>query len=253
MSRVTKGNNSITKKYNILTHKGVDIGWSPTEANNTIIAHTDGTIVDLVKTYTKTDKKGNSYGNYIKIKHPNGYYTLYAHLKYGSVNVRKGEKVKQGQAIAIMGATGHCTARHLHFEVRNTKDNRINPTDYLYKDLPSMSKEVKYQTYDNVKNKWLPKVKSGNNDYAGNLGNAMSGLRITSLKYRTYDLVKKKWLPYVTGDVSYAGNLTNNVGGIEIKNAEFEVHTRGGSWIKSENGVSYPNKPIDGIRINKVN
>ena len=51
------------------------------------------------------------------------------------------------------------------------------------------------------------------------------------------------------------GSLFAGVGGICLgfKNAEFEVHTRGGSWIKSENGVSFPNKPIDGIRINKVN
>ena len=135
----------------------------------------------------------------------------------------------------------------------NTKDKRINPTKYLYSDLPNMSKEVLYQTYDNVKNKWLPKVKSGTKDYAGNLGNAISGLKITDLKYRSYDLVKKKWLPYVTGDSSYAGNLSNNMGGVEIKGTEFEVHTRGGSWQKSSEGIAFPNKPIDSVRINKIN
>lgn len=144
MTRITKGSNGITQKYNVITHRGVDIGHRNTSDDN-IIAHSDGVVVEVVKNYNKTDTTGSSYGNYIKIKHDNGYYTLYAHLKYGGVYVKKGDKVVKGQFIADMGNTGRSTGKHLHFEVRNEKDTRINPTSYINADLPT--KEVKEIIY----------------------------------------------------------------------------------------------------------
>lgn len=247
MSRVTRGNNGITQKYNILTHKGVDIGHH-NNSDDDILAHSDGVVVSLVKNYNKTDKTGHSYGNYIKLKHDNGYYTLYAHLKYGSIKLKKGDKVKQGVQIAEMGNTGRSNGKHLHFEVRNEKDKRINPTKYIYEDLPNTNKVYEYQTYDNVKNKWLPIVKSGTSDYAGNLGHGISGLKINKLKYRVHDRVKNKWLPYVTGNKSYAGNLPNNIDGVEIP-VTFEIHTIGGKWEKVTTGQILKDKAIDGIRL----
>lgn len=137
MSRVlkTKGN-KITKKYNELSHKGIDIVGTNYSVDY-IVAHSDGIVTSVRTDYKKTDKTGSSYGNYVKIKHSNGMYTLYAHLKYGSVKVKKGDKVTKGQVIAYMGATGHSTGVHLHFEVRNNKDVRVDPTAYINADLPS--------------------------------------------------------------------------------------------------------------------
>lgn len=249
MSRVTIGNNSITRGYNAITHRGVDIGWKTNEKDNEVTAHSNGVVVWL-QTGQKNNPKatGNaSYGNCIKLKHSNGYFTLYAHLK--SVKVKKGESVKQGEVIAVMGNTGKSTARHLHFEVRKPSDTRINPTKYIYANLPNMTSSEKYQTYDNVKNKWLPKVKTGTNDYAGNLGNPISGLRITNLKYRVKDKVKGYWLPYVVGDKDFAGNLPNNINGIEIIDRDFEVHTINGKWQSATNGIIETTKAIDGVRI----
>lgn len=60
------------------------------------------------------------YGKYIKIQHPNGVITLYAHLS-GMVVVG-GESVAQGQLIGYMGITGRSTGCHLHFEVRGAKN-----------------------------------------------------------------------------------------------------------------------------------
>lgn len=145
MTRITKGNNGITQKYS-LTHRGVDIGWHNKEEDNIITAHSKGKVVSVVKSYNKTDKTGSSYGNYVKIRHDNGYYTLYAHLKYGSVCVAKGETVIKGQQIGIMGATGRATGRHLHFEVRNKKDVRIDPTSYINNDLPNTWTKGTYTT-----------------------------------------------------------------------------------------------------------
>ena len=154
MTRITKGNNGITQKYS-LTHRGVDIGWHTREEDNIVTAHSRGTVVGLVKNYNKTDKSGHSYGNYVKIKHNNGYYTLYAHLKYGSVCVCKGEIVGKNQQIAIMGNTGYCGksgGRHLHFEVRNAKDVRVDPTPYINADLPNTWTKG---TYTTLKSKYV--------------------------------------------------------------------------------------------------
>ncbi|PJE58314.1 MAG: hypothetical protein COU81_01500 [Candidatus Portnoybacteria bacterium CG10_big_fil_rev_8_21_14_0_10_36_7] len=56
------------------------------------------------------------YGKYIRIHHPNGVGTVYAH--FSEVYVRTGETVGQGQIIGKMGSTGNSTGAHLHWEVR---------------------------------------------------------------------------------------------------------------------------------------
>lgn len=227
-ARVLENNECrITTPYK-LTHRALDMVKYYSSTCN-ITAHTEGVVV-----WIQTGQKHNpgstgnkSYGNCVKLKHPNGYYTLYAHMSY--VNVKLNQKVKKGQVIGYMGNTGNSYGAHLHWEVRNTKDTRINPTPYLNADLPGT--KLEYQIYDNVKNKWLPKVKAGTKDYAGNFGNGVSGVKITNLTYRVHDKVKKKWLPYVTGASSYAGNLPNDIDGLQIKNAKYRVHIKGGDWL----------------------
>jgi hypothetical protein len=58
------------------------------------------------------------YGNHIVIDHLNGEYSLLAHLKQGSVQVRVGDAVKQGQPIAQIGCSGTADTPHLHYELR---------------------------------------------------------------------------------------------------------------------------------------
>jgi len=67
----------------------------------------------------KDKKKYWNLGNRIVIKHENGEYTAYEHLKYGGVIVRVGQKVKKGQIIGYSGNTGWTHGPHLHFEVFN--------------------------------------------------------------------------------------------------------------------------------------
>lgn len=250
---VKDANKRITVKYGN-GHTGVDIGWRNNENENIVCAHSDGVVVGIVSNYNKTDNYGNSYGNYIKIKHDNGYYTLYAHLKYGSLKVKKGDKVKKGQAIAVIGETGRCNGRHLHFEVRDKNNNWIDPTPYLTKDFTQI---ITYQSYDLVKKMWLPNVKVNTNDYAGNFGNAMSGLYLDNLECRVHDKVKNEWLPWVKNRNDYAGNLGNAIDGIQIKNATYRVHLKKGSWLSWVNKVdNTPNgyagiygREIDAVQI----
>ena len=134
-----KGKCEISQKYKGDKHKGIDL----VGANYTldyIVAHSDGIVVAVISNINyNTYKAGGPriYGNYVKIKHNDGYYTLYAHIKYGTVTVKNGDTVKRGQVLGYMGSTGYSTGAHLHWEVRDTNNVCIDPTPYLDADLPN--------------------------------------------------------------------------------------------------------------------
>jgi murein DD-endopeptidase MepM/ murein hydrolase activator NlpD len=67
-----------------------------------------------------------SFGNYIRIRHTDGYKTAYAHLKGFARGVKAGAYVKQDQVIGYVGTTGRSTGPHLHYEVIH-KGKKINP------------------------------------------------------------------------------------------------------------------------------
>ena len=146
MSRVLKNReNHITQKYG-KNHCGVDIISNSGSGIPDIVAHSQGIVVVSVnnKDRDNTSTGANSYGNYVQIKHPNNMYTLYAHLKKGSVKVKKGDNVSLGQVIGTMGNSGRTsgtsatTGIHLHFEVRNKDNYVIDPTPYIDADLPNL-------------------------------------------------------------------------------------------------------------------
>ena len=56
------------------------------------------------------------FGNVVMIKHANGHTTVYAHLS--RISVKRGQSVKQGQTVGLVGSTGWATGPHLHFEFR---------------------------------------------------------------------------------------------------------------------------------------
>jgi murein DD-endopeptidase MepM/ murein hydrolase activator NlpD len=58
----------------------------------------------------------NGYGNVVHVRHGADRLTVYAHLS--RIDVRKGQRVEQGQHIGAVGATGWATGPHLHFEFR---------------------------------------------------------------------------------------------------------------------------------------
>lgn len=132
------GTCEITWGYKKGTHNGIDL----VGANYTLqweVAHSDGEVVAVKKdcNYNTYPNGEHIYGNYVKLKHADGYYTLYAHIKYGTVQVKVGDKVKKGTRLGYMGNTGFSNGSHLHFEVRDTKDITIDPKPYLNADLPS--------------------------------------------------------------------------------------------------------------------
>ncbi len=70
----------------------------------------------------------SGYGKLVKIEHPFGFETRYAHLN--SINVKVGQRVSRGDHIGGMGTTGRSTGVHLHYEVRR-RGEALNPTIFL--------------------------------------------------------------------------------------------------------------------------
>lgn len=105
-------------------HYGIDLANKP---GTPIYATADG----VVKITTRTAKMGR----YIKLRHEFGFETVYGHLS--RILVEKGQKVKKGQIIALMGSTGDSTGPHLHYEVHRYNRYR-NPARYLTQEKEDM-------------------------------------------------------------------------------------------------------------------
>ena len=90
-------------------------------AGTTVLAADAGTVA-----YAGNELRG--YGNLVLIKHANGWMTAYAHNS--ALLVKRGQKVRRGQPIARIGATGAVSRPQLHFEVRHGA-KALDPTDYL--------------------------------------------------------------------------------------------------------------------------
>jgi len=98
-------------------HKGLDIaGREGTE----IIAPADGVITFV--------GRNGLYGTMIKIDHGHGMITRYGHIK--KALKKRGEAVKRGDVIALMGNTGRSTGPHLHYEVF-LNGLPVNPNKYI--------------------------------------------------------------------------------------------------------------------------
>ena len=59
------------------------------------------------------------FGNHAVIDHGNGEFSVYGHLKQGSVQVKVGDRVRRGQAIAAIGASGSAFFPHLHYQLQD--------------------------------------------------------------------------------------------------------------------------------------
>ncbi|HVV34230.1 MAG TPA: peptidoglycan DD-metalloendopeptidase family protein [Vitreimonas sp.] len=96
-----------------MMHRGVDFAAA---IGTPILAAGDGTV----------ERAGpfSTYGNYVKLRHANGYETAYAHMS--RVAVRAGARVRQGQIIGYVGETGRATGPHLHYEVLRG-GQQVNP------------------------------------------------------------------------------------------------------------------------------
>jgi murein DD-endopeptidase MepM/ murein hydrolase activator NlpD len=98
-------------------HRGIDIS---ARMNAPIVAPADG-IVSAIR-------KDHGYGNTLVIKHGYGISTKYAHLK--KTLVKKGQYIRRGETIALVGSTGRSTGPHLHYEV-HLNGVPVNPLRHI--------------------------------------------------------------------------------------------------------------------------
>ena len=98
-------------------HKGVD--WA-VPVGTAVVASMGGTVIRA--------GWGSGYGYCVYIQHPDGQVTRYGHLS--KVLVKSGQKVSQGEKIALSGNTGVSSGPHLHFEIL-INGTQVNPLNYL--------------------------------------------------------------------------------------------------------------------------
>ena len=98
-------------------HAGVDIQARHGEK---IVATADGTVIQA--------NFNGDYGRFIKISHGNGFTTSFSHLQ--AFKVKKGDKVKRGQIIGLVGSSGRSTGAHLHYELA-LNGKAINPATFM--------------------------------------------------------------------------------------------------------------------------
>jgi murein DD-endopeptidase MepM/ murein hydrolase activator NlpD len=99
-------------------HNGIDISTS--RSGDPVLASADGKVVQ--------SGYDHSLGNYLILQHSHGFFTRYGHLQ--SFRATKGQKVQQGQVIAMLGNTGKTTGPHLHYEV-HLGTSLIDPLKFL--------------------------------------------------------------------------------------------------------------------------
>lgn len=154
-------------------HLAVDIVKSGSKLDY-IVAHSSGKIIFYQDGYgLMQGSKGNlSYGNCVKIDHGNGYCTLYAHMQKGLL-VKNGQWVQKGQRLGFMSNSGNTRGAHLHFEVWKN-GVRINPTEYLDKDLVSANNEAINKSIDELAKEVI----------AGKYGNGEARKQALGSRYR---------------------------------------------------------------------
>ncbi|WP_367915184.1 M23 family metallopeptidase [Leadbetterella sp. DM7] len=136
-------------------HSGLDVRTGGQEGKR-VVAAADGYV-------SRIRVQNGGYGNVLYITHPNGYTTVYAHLKeFNSelshyltsrqyeqkiweidVPVEPGRfNYKQGDFVALSGNTGGSAGPHLHFEIRDEKENALDPQQFGFKELRDITPPV---------------------------------------------------------------------------------------------------------------
>jgi murein DD-endopeptidase MepM/ murein hydrolase activator NlpD len=147
-SRVTSGFNR--KRFHPILkrrrpHLGVDFG----ARKGTPVQASGGGVI------TFAGRKGG-HGKYVKIDHPGPYQSSYSHLS--KINVKRGQKIKQGQLVGKVGSTGMSTGPHLHYQFW-VNGKIVNPmTVKLPRNQPLPAKEM--HVFGANRDRWLEQLDS---------------------------------------------------------------------------------------------
>lgn len=96
-------------------HRGIDFA---APVGTPVVAASDGTVQSV--------GTRNGYGRVVTLAHPGGTETMYAHLSSFAPGLSPGQRVRQGQMIARVGASGLASGPHLHYEITQA-GQQVNP------------------------------------------------------------------------------------------------------------------------------
>lgn len=102
-------------------HKGIDIRGRK-GGGDPVFAARGGEVMSA--------RRRQGYGNMVVLRHADGWFTRYAHLK--EYKTRVGAYVNAGDVIGIVGQTGRATAPHLHFEIIDAEGLFVDPEFYIF-------------------------------------------------------------------------------------------------------------------------
>ena len=143
-NRFSSGNPALVTSYPTYGQPVLAVG------NGTVVAAVDE-YPDQVAGKTTGVTLANADGNHVVLDLGDGRFAFYAHLKPGSVRVRRGDKVTRGQQIGQAGNSGSSDGPHLHFHVMNGP--AVLESDgmpYVFDDfaitgrIPPLDKALKY-------------------------------------------------------------------------------------------------------------
>ncbi|MDX1472817.1 MAG: peptidoglycan DD-metalloendopeptidase family protein [Reinekea sp.] len=140
----------------IVAHKGTDYA---APVGTPIKAAGDGKIIKA--NYSST------FGNVVVIQHGESIRTLYAHMSKFSKYAKVGNRIKQGQIIGYVGATGRVTGAHLHYEFQVNGVHK-NPQTVKLPTAQPLAKEFKAD-FDNYASNVIGQLGVYDQAYANNL------------------------------------------------------------------------------------
>lgn len=227
--------NRITNPYQKGYHNGVDLGYRTNEEMNKVFSNSDGEVVEVQRNQPH-EPGSKKWGNYVLIKHLNGWYSRYCHLD-NDIKVNVGDKVTKDTWLAQEGSSGDAEYRHLHYEVSTgySTSTRIDPTPYLTIPISERSYRIKYKAHVQRVG-WQTFV--GDGEMAGTTGQALRMEAICIISdmdiYAKAHLEDLGWLDY--GKVN-GGKIIGTEGeGRRLEclclqgNFEYRVHIQGSGW-----------------------
>lgn len=110
----------VYRRWGLPGHDGLDFR---APANSPVYACADG---EVYRVHDGTG--GHAYGIHVRVRHQNGYKTIYAHLNQATVYT--GQTVKAGDEIGVAGSTGNSARSHLHLVLKKDGATREGLTDY---------------------------------------------------------------------------------------------------------------------------
>lgn len=111
-------------------HGGIDFELASFRAMDlgiAALAAAEGTVEETFDlSYDRNRTCSQDKWNFVKLRHANGFATLYAHLRQNSVTVRVGDRVTAGTRLGLIGSSGCSTFPHVHLEVLDCRGRALD-------------------------------------------------------------------------------------------------------------------------------